>query len=114
MRAYRVSLDSQGRFRLCLFAGSDECPCIPTIQRDDPLLPHFGREPVSIFGSFRRDDVYQHFTYVNHTNQPSDPSALMLADAVLASRPLPGLHRSTLSRWLHTQSLPTTHAPIGY
>ncbi|HVK54032.1 MAG TPA: hypothetical protein VM532_03290 [Burkholderiales bacterium] len=61
------------------------------------------------------DDVYQQFTYVGHTVQPSAPSALTLAEAtffltVLVESEDP----ATLSRPLHTPPLPAAHGPVGY
>jgi len=60
------------------------------------------------------DDVYQQFTYVGHAIQPSIPSALVLADDVSPRGSTRLFNRITLSRQLHTPSLPIVHVPVGY
>ena len=61
------------------------------------------------------NDIYQQFAYANHTTQPGTSSALTLAESISPSQ---GQCRSyeqvTLSRQLHTKSLPTPHVPVGY
>jgi hypothetical protein len=54
---------------------------VPSYKRRASRYVAFWLKPVSIFGLYTRDDVYQQFTYVGHTVQPSAPSALMLTDA---------------------------------
>jgi hypothetical protein len=63
---------------------------VPSYKRRATRYVAFWLKPVSIFGLFARDDVYQQFTCVSHTVQPSAPSALMLADADIPSRFCPG------------------------
>ncbi len=63
---------------------------VPPYKRRAARYVAFWLKPVSIYGLYTRDDVYQQFTFVGHTAQPSAPSALMLADADFPSRFGPG------------------------
>jgi hypothetical protein len=54
------------------------------------------------------------FTWVSHTTRPWSLTASVLAVATSARAPIATLaSEDTLSRWLRTPSLPTTHAPVG-
>ncbi|EOO7344414.1 TPA: hypothetical protein ACHORX_005645, partial [Escherichia coli] len=52
----------------------------PQSKEEGPATFPFWVGPVSAFGPFRVDDVYQQFTCVNPAIQPCAPSALTLAD----------------------------------
>ena len=61
-------------------------------------------------------DVYQQFTCVNHTSQPSlrTVEAAVSLDALASTLAAPCGAFGTLFPGLHTPPLPATHARVGY
>ena len=82
-------------------------PAYPPVALNIRVLPYkreatryvaFWLKPVSIFGLYTRDDVYQQFTYVGHIVKPSPVSALMLADIASSHELAYPIGAGTLSR----------------
>ncbi|SCU86547.1 hypothetical protein CNECB9_4580006 [Cupriavidus necator] len=59
-------------------------------------------------------DVYQQFTCVTHTSQPSSSTDAASVFYPRISRSTGTLAGATLSGKLHTPPLPVTHVPLGY
>ncbi len=68
-----------------LFTGSFNAHVHPTQKSVSSYAP-FWLKPVSVFGLSHLNGVYQRFTCVDHTIQPSPLSALTLADTTTLSR----------------------------
>jgi hypothetical protein len=113
IRVFRVPPDSHGWFRSCLFTGSVPVRAAPWIK-GGPTTFAFWARPVSVFGLFSLDDVYQQFRYLDHAIQSRAPSALTLAEAHPSHDFSVACAGVPLSRWLQTLPLPATHVLIDY
>ncbi|SOY85343.1 conserved protein of unknown function [Cupriavidus taiwanensis] len=112
IRAYHVPHALHDWVRACLFAGgltttysdhSAEYPATYLLVSACHQLWHRNTH-----------DVYQQFTCVAHTSQPSSSTDAASVCCLRTSRSIGTLTGATLSGKLHTPPLPVTHVPLGY
>jgi hypothetical protein len=103
-----------GRIRSCLSAGRITVRVLRAATKATFSVPFWPEPKLSPAGSFKPNDVYQQFTYVDRTSQAWLPSGARLHHRHLTSRFGLAFRRASLSRQLRTRPLPATHVSVGY
>lgn len=101
IRVYRVSLKQRGGLGPAYSPVAPD-PCASKVEGRHPRYVPFWLKPISAFGLFRLTTFISSSLLLTNTTKPCTQTALTLAVCV------------TLSRPLHTHSLPSTHGPVGY